>query len=154
MKNLIIAALLLFSPLISFAADRGIVVENPYVSLAPPGVSTTGVFMTLRNTGSTNQRIIGAKSPAASIVEFHQSIIEQNIAKMRLAKSLDIPAKGVLELRSGSHHIMLVGLNRPLKEGDKIPLTLQFDDKRSYSLSVPVKRIVLPDSPTNADQKR
>ena len=45
---------------------------------------------------------------------------------MQPVARLEIPAGGTVELKPGGYHIMLMGLARPLKEGDEIELTLSF----------------------------
>lgn len=58
---------------------------------------------------------------------------------MRNTKFLEIPPRGQLELRPGGKHLMLLGLKRPLKEGEKIPLTLQFADGTRLALELSVE---------------
>ena len=40
--------------------------------------------------------------------------------------SLPVPPRGVVEFKPGGMHVMLERLNRPLKPGDRLPLTLVF----------------------------
>ncbi len=144
MKKPIIAAIALFfsfGPLATSAGARGIAVEKPYARLVPPGSDTTGIFMTVRNTGSTDRRLTGVESPIANSAELHFTVSEQDVVMMRRTDYLTVPAKSRLKLKPGGNHIMLIGLGRSPEEGDGIPLTLLFDDGSAYSLSVPVKRI-------------
>jgi copper(I)-binding protein len=36
---------------------------------------------------------------------------------------------------------MLIGLNKPLQEGEEVPVTLKFDDGSSQSVKAPVRKI-------------
>jgi copper(I)-binding protein len=45
---------------------------------------------------------------------------------MREVKGYEIPANGSFELKPGGAHLMLVDIKQPLKEGDRVALTLKF----------------------------
>ena len=45
--------------------------------------------------------------------------------KMQPVENIPVPASGSVELKPGSLHVMLFGLNKELKTGDTFPLTLQ-----------------------------
>ena len=51
---------------------------------------------------------------------------------------LPVAANGSVELKPGSYHVMLIGLKKPLKVGETIPLTLDFEKAGKVSLTVPV----------------
>ena len=53
--------------------------------------------------------------------------------------AMDIPAKGELKLKQGSYHIMLIGLNRPLVAGEKLPITLKFEKAGVVTVEAKVK---------------
>jgi periplasmic copper chaperone A len=42
-------------------------------------------------------------------------------------------------LKPGSYHVMLIGLKKPLKAGETIPLTLDFEKAGKVSLTVPIR---------------
>jgi len=121
------------------AAD-GISAVGPFVRLAPPGAQATGAFMVLKNSGDKDVKLVRAASPAAKIVELHDHINDGGVMKMRKVDAVDIKAKGEAVLKPGSLHVMLIDLTAPMKEGDKIPLTLGFDDGSSKQIEVPVMR--------------
>jgi copper(I)-binding protein len=47
--------------------------------------------------------------------------------KMRPVKSIPVPAGGTVELKPGGYHIMLPDLERDLKPGDTVPVTLRLE---------------------------
>ncbi|MCY4018240.1 MAG: copper chaperone PCu(A)C [Chloroflexi bacterium] len=73
--------------------------------------ATTGessaVYMQIENSGASAVAIAAANSTAAHQVEFHRSIIDDDIARMEAVETLVIPAGERLELRPGGLHIML-----------------------------------------------
>jgi periplasmic copper chaperone A len=96
---------------------------------ASPAMGATGaVYLKLVNDGGQPDRLIGARSVVATVAEIHESLVENNVTTMRpVAGGLEIPAKGQVELKPGSYHIMLMGLNRDLKPGDIFTVTLQLE---------------------------
>jgi len=47
--------------------------------------------------------------------------------KMRQVQGFDVPASGRFELKPGGAHLMFVNIRRPIKECEKIPVTLTFE---------------------------
>jgi copper(I)-binding protein len=104
-----------------------VTVEMPWSRATPPG-STIGVgFMQLRNGGGSAARVVGASSPVANRVEMHVTERDGDVMKMREVPGYEIPAGGTFELKPGGAHLMLMGLDRPLREGERVPLTLKLD---------------------------
>jgi Fe-S oxidoreductase len=48
-------------------------------------------------------------------------------------------ADGELKLKSGSYHIMLIGLTRPLVSGETIPLKLKFEKAGEVTVDAKIK---------------
>lgn len=124
----------------ALAAEAGISVTDHYVRMVPPGVPTSGAFMTIRNSGSTDRKLLKVDSPAARTVELHTHVNDNGMLKMRQVKEIDVKAHGQAELKPGSYHIMLIDLKQLLKEGETVPLTLTFDDGSTKKLDAPVKK--------------
>jgi copper(I)-binding protein len=61
--------------------------------------------------------------------------------RMREVKGYDVPAKGSFELKPGGAHLMLVDIKRPLKEGDKVPLVLRFQNAGEMKVELEVKSL-------------
>ena len=60
---------------------------------------------------------------------------------VKLGAALPVAANGSVELKPGSYHIMLIGLKKPLKAGETIPLTLDFEKAGKVSITVPIRAI-------------
>jgi len=86
-----------------------------------------GAFMTLENAARVPDRLIKATSPAAERVELHETKIESGTAMMRPVKAIEIKPGTRTELKPGGLHAMLIGLKHPLKEGERVKLTLTFE---------------------------
>ena len=123
------------------ASADAITVVDPYVRLTPPGQTTSAAFLVLKNGGSADVRLVRAESPAAKTVELHSHKHEDGVMKMRPVKEIEVKAQGEAALQPGGYHVMLIGINKPLKEGDKVPLTLGFEDGSKKQVEAPVRRI-------------
>jgi len=68
------------------------------------------------------------------------------------ADGLAVPAGGTRELIPGGDHLMLMDLKQPFKEGDKVPVTLQFEKAGKVTLSLDVQGVGAK-GPAGADKK-
>ena len=82
--------------------------------------------MTITNGGQDTDRLVTATSPLASTVMLHQMQLQNGVAAMRMVDAIEIPAGGTVTLAPGGFHIMFIGVTKPLKEGDEMPVTLTF----------------------------
>ena len=106
-----------------------------------PSAKNGGAFMTIRNTGHADDRLVAAASPAAARAELHTHIMADGIMKMRPVEGgIAVPAEGMAELKPGGLHVMLLGLAAPLAEGATIPVTLTFEKAGAITVEVPVMK--------------
>ncbi|MAY86173.1 MAG: hypothetical protein CML02_05565 [Pseudooceanicola sp.] len=93
-----------------------------------PNAPVGGGFMTITNTGATDDRLIGAASSVAGHMEVHEMAMDGDVMRMReLADGLPIPAGETVELKPGGFHIMFMELQEPLVEGEVVTVTLTFE---------------------------
>ncbi|HQY92208.1 copper chaperone PCu(A)C [Caldilinea sp.] len=106
---------------------------------APLVGGTGAVYFTVLNGLDTAVQLVSAASPAANVVETHETIAENGVMKM--IPQLDgypIPAGEALVLKPGGKHIMLIDIVKSLEPGDEVNLTVNFDNGDSMELTVPV----------------
>ena len=103
----------------------------------------TGAFMKI--TSAQGGKLVAASTPAARVAEVHEMVMQGDVMAMRAIEALELPAGKAVELKPGGHHLMLMGIDQPLKPGGTVPLTLTIegrDGKReTLQLSVPVKAL-------------
>jgi periplasmic copper chaperone A len=104
-----------------------------------PIEAVSGAYMTIKNTSSKADRLTTVTADLAGAVEIHETVITDGLAQMKLLDGIDIPANGVLELKPGSFHIMLMQLKHDLVPGQKVKLTLAFQSGISVSVAAPVQ---------------
>lgn len=107
---------------------------------AKAGAGMTGVFGTLENDGDEDAVLVAVDSPAAGMVELHETTTAGGSATMReVDGGFTIPAGGSFALEPGGNHIMFMDLADPLLAGDEVPLELRFEDGTTLEISVLVK---------------
>lgn len=161
----LLAATLLVASVVAGCGAGGasIKVSEPWARASSMMAAAGAAYMTIENTGSAADALIGAASPAAKTVEVHETVamdgempaatdgmggMESPAASdgmgggtmgMRPIDRLEIPAGGTVELKPGSYHIMLIGLNQELKPGDKIEITLTFEKAGEVKVTAEVR---------------
>jgi copper(I)-binding protein len=141
MRSLAFVALLF-----SASAWSQVQIDKPWIRATAPGAKVAAGYMTVRNTAAQADRLVGGASPVAAKVETHIHVKDGEILRMREVNGYDIPAKGVFELKPGGAHLMLVDIKQPLKEGDKVPMTLKFERAGEVKVDFHVGRLTAPSS--------
>ena len=114
-------------------------ITDAYARASRPGAPTGAIFMSIQNAGTTADRLVAAKSPAAAVVQIHTHIEESGIMKMReVAAGIPVPAGGTHTLSRGGDHLMLMGVTQDLVDGETVPLTLVFEIAGEVVIEVPV----------------
>jgi len=101
--------------------------------------SNSAAYFKIINNSSKNDTLISAESNSAEVVEIHETFKENNKMGMRAVKFVEIPAKSEVNFKPGGLHIMLINLNRNLKNNDTINLVLKFKLSKEIKMKVPVK---------------
>jgi periplasmic copper chaperone A len=112
-------------------AAAEVTVRDAWVRGTVPAQTTTGAFMTL--TSTTEAKLVAVASPVAKTAEVHESMMHGNTAHMHEIEALALPAGKPVTLKPGGYHVMLMGVSRPLKPGDTVPLTLTIEEKGKRS---------------------
>lgn len=117
----------------------GISVQDPFARPSP-GTGNGGAFMVLTNNSNQADRLVSAQSPAAMMVELHETIDDGGVMKMvPQPQGFEIPAGGKVELKPGGKHVMLMGLKNTLEPGQTIQITLKFERAGEMTINVPVQ---------------
>jgi periplasmic copper chaperone A len=142
-KTLLASALLLglSANLLAAGVADSVQVGDPYVRGVPPGQPNSAAFMTLTNTGGTDQALVAAESAASKVVELHTHIMEEGMMKMRKVEKIDLPAGQPVSLQPGGLHIMLIGLQQELVPDQPVTLHLVFDDGSKQEIQAPVRKL-------------
>ena len=118
---------------------EGILIEQAWARVNPGGAKTGAVYLTIHNTSLTDDLLLAVDSAAAQSTAVHQSVVEDDIAKMKpMPFGVEIKSGKEVILKPGAIHIMLTGLSGALQPGDQLPVTMVFREAGSLDLDVPV----------------
>jgi copper(I)-binding protein len=122
----ILAAMAIAMPAVA-QTKSPISITKPWLRETAVGQSAGGGFFTVTNAAPSEDRLTGGSSPIATRVEIHSMSMDGGVMRMRpVVGGLAVPAGKTVELKPGGLHVMLTGLKRPLKRGERVPVTLHF----------------------------
>ncbi|MFI4891266.1 MAG: copper chaperone PCu(A)C [Steroidobacterales bacterium] len=133
--NLLAIAGLLFA---AQASAGDVSVSEAWARASAPGQNNAAV--SLHITSQRDGHLVAASSTASTSAEIHTMKIDNGMMMMRGADAIPLPARHDVAV-GADDHIMLIGLKRPLKAGDSLPLTLtvEFADKSTETVHVQVE---------------
>jgi len=116
-------------------AQNGIEVSQAAVKFNAGSGADAAAFMQIKNTAATPDRLVRVSADFGE-AQLHETKMEDNVMSMREIPGIDLPAGAMVELRSGSYHIMIIDPRKDLKSGDIVNLTLEFE--QAGQINVPV----------------
>src|SRR5215471_1668403 len=136
-KNLLIPFFLALS---GAAVAQDIRVVEAWSLPTPPGIDVGVAYFIIRNAGKSD-RLLRVSSPVAKSAELHVSAVKNGVMKMEDLASVEVGSDAPVSFEPSGRHVMLVGLKKPLKEGDVFPLTLTFANAGQVKTSVRVRGV-------------
>jgi copper(I)-binding protein len=119
-----------------------LVIDHAWTRATPGGADVGIGYLTIENKGTAPDKLISASTPVAAKAELHEMSMDNGVMKMRPVKDgLPIPPGQSVTLAPGGLHLMLMGLKNPLKEGGKVPLTLQFEKGGKVDVTLDVQSV-------------
>src|SRR5438477_5989178 len=119
-----------------------LVITQAWSRATPGGAKTGGGYLTVENKGSTPDRLIGGSADVAAKVEMHEMSMKNGLMTMRPPdKGLTIEPGKTVKLAPGGYHLMMMDLKGPLKQGDKVPVTLEFEKAGKVQVSLDVQGV-------------
>lgn len=113
--------------------------DGAWARVSPMMERAGAAYLVIRNSGTTDDALVSVSSPAAAVVELHETK-DDGTGQMMMSpvESIPVPAGGMAELKPGSFHIMLIDLVAPLEAGAIVPLTLTFQGGATLEVMAPV----------------
>jgi copper(I)-binding protein len=102
-----------------------LVVVNAWSRATAPGAPVGVAYFDIVNSGGQDA-LLHIETPVAPQVEMHSTATVGGLMQMRRVLSVEVPAHGRVRFEPNGLHAMLIDLVRPLKKGDRFPLTLMF----------------------------
>jgi periplasmic copper chaperone A len=128
-----------------------LVISQAWSRATPSGAKVAGGYLTIENKGSAPDRLIGGAGDIAGKVEVHEMAMNDGVMTMRpLDNGLTIEPGKTVKLAPGGYHLMMFDLKGQLKQGDKVPITLEFEKAGKVPLALDVQGVGAP-TPAGAD---
>jgi copper(I)-binding protein len=116
-----------------------ILVQNPMSRPSPMTAGNGAAYMTILNGFGSDVQLVSAESEASNVVELHETVDDNGVMRMQpRPEGFTVPAGGMVELKPGGKHVMLIDLVEPLEPGKQLEITLNFDNGESLTVTVPV----------------
>lgn len=131
----VLAAGLAVLPLAAQAAAPGVSAGGPWMRYLLPNIPAAA-YMRLQNNGAAAVVLTGAASPACGMLMLHKSEDNSGMAMMMDVPSITVPAHGSVTLAPGGYHLMC--MQPRMKVGDRVTVTLNFQDGTSLAVVLPV----------------
>jgi copper(I)-binding protein len=122
-----------------------LVITQAWSRATPGGAKVAGGYLTIDNKGSTPDRLIGGSADVADKVQVHEMTMNNGVMSMRLLdQGLTIGPGKTVKFAPGGYHLMFLDLKSPLKRGDKVPVTLEFEKAGKVTVSFDVQGVGAP----------
>ena len=119
-----------------------LVITQGWSRATPGGAKIAGGYLTIENKGSAPDRLIGGSGDVSDKIQVHEMAVNNGVMTMRpLDSGLSIEPGKTVKLAPGGYHLMLLDLKYPLKQGDKVPVTLEFEKAGKVKLSLDVQGV-------------
>ncbi len=119
-----------------------LVISQAWSRATPGGAKVAGGYLTIENKGTASDKLIAVSADIAGKADVHEMAMDNGVMKMRpLDKGLVIEAGKTVKLAPGGYHLMLQELKGPFKEGEKVPVTLEFEKAGKVAISLDVQGV-------------
>src|SRR5476649_69158 len=114
-----------------------LVITQAWSRATPGGAKIGGGYLTIENKGSAPDRLIGGSADIAGNIQVHEMAMNNGVMTMRpLDHGLSIEPGKTVKLAPGGYHLMMFDLKSPLKQGDQVPVTLEFEKAGKVKLTL------------------
>jgi copper(I)-binding protein len=139
----VVLAIVLVAPAAAEDVRVGdLVITGAWSRATPGGAKVAGGYLTIENKGAAPDRLLGGSADVAGKIEVHEMTMNNGVMTMRpLEGGLTIEPGKTVKLAPGGYHLMMFDLHGPLKQGDKLPVTLDFEKAGKVKVSLDVQGV-------------
>jgi periplasmic copper chaperone A len=119
-----------------------VMIKQVQIRAMPPGSPSSAAYLVMHNHSDKDQVLVAAEMNDVTNVEIHQHVMVDGNMQMRQVEKVIIPAGEVIVFAPGGFHIMLIGLERPFKVGENVPLSLTFESGDVITVNA---KVVMPE---------
>ena len=131
-----------------------LVITQAWSRATPNGAKIGTGYLTVENKGTAPDRLVGVSADVAGKVEVHEMTTKDGVMTMRpVEKGLTIDPGKTIKLAPGGYHLMMFDLKSPLKQGDTLSVTLEFEKAGKVKIALDVQALGAP-GPAGAAERR
>jgi periplasmic copper chaperone A len=123
-----------------------------------PGSKNGAAFLKhIKNSGKVADQLVSVRTTIANKAEIHEMKMDGDVMKMRAINGIDIPPGAEVSVAKGNakgFHLMLLGLKKPLKDGDKFAMWLTFKNAGEVQVEVWVQSPVDAEKPEKSQDHK
>lgn len=112
----------------------------PWTRVPPPAATVGGGFMTITNTGTAPDTLVGGTAAISKKFEVHEMKMEGGVMKMReLKPGLVIKPGETVMLKPGGYHVMFIDIASKVEQGKPVKGTLVFEKAGTVEIEYKVE---------------
>ncbi len=117
-------------------------VQGAFLRATPARAPVAGGYLAITNDGADDDRLVAVTAPIGERVEIHEMAEEDGVMVMReIEGGVPLPAGETTRLQPGGLHLMVLGLDQQLAEGETVEMVLTFEQAGDLSLPFDVLAI-------------
>lgn len=122
------------------AQEASIHLEQPWVRRAPAVAdSKTAAYVTIVSRATAPDALVSAAADVADAVELHETRSMAGMVMMEPVARIEVAPGARVELKPGGYHLMLLGVTRALRPGERVTLTLRFERAGAVTVTAEVR---------------
>jgi copper(I)-binding protein len=119
-----------------------LVISQAWSRATPNGAKIGTGYFTIENKGTTADKLVGVSGEVSDKIEVHEMSMNNGVMKMRpVDGGLTIEPGKTVKLAPNGYHLMIMDLKGPLKQGGKVPVTVEFEKAGKVAVTLDVQGI-------------
>ncbi|BEV72525.1 MULTISPECIES: copper chaperone PCu(A)C [unclassified Paludibacterium] len=143
MKKLFAAVFLLLASQLASAHPvkaGDLTIDGVWARSTAAQAANGAAYLTISNHGASSDKLISVSTAVADQAQLHHTSMDNGVMRMREVEGgVEIAAGKTVKFAPGGFHIMLMGLKKPLKQGEHFAITLHFARAGEVKLNVAVR---------------
>lgn len=115
-------------------------ISDAWLHVAEPDRTVARAFVTILNRGERTDRLLGATSLAAGRIELHDMLGESGVHSHPVKGGIAILPGKMVELKFRDLHLLMSAVTNSLRAGDRIEITLDFENAGSVVVEFLVRQ--------------
>lgn len=126
-------------------------IQSPWARASAGQAKNGAAYLIIVNHGADPDRLVSVSTSQAKKAELHTHLHEDGVMKMRQIEGVEVDPGGTAQLKPGADHVMLMGLNAPLVEGESFALELVFEKAGTVEIMVSIAGVAAGEAPMTHD---